>query len=127
MIEIKNKEKLLKNKIIKGLDFYMQLLAVILLGMGGIFYSILIIMSLSDSKPDYGQCKMTDFVNNKFEFTCKNDLKIIKNFNDLTFGEWNTFRDKNHCRLVKIDKTVSKNKNNWSCDNNLNINNDFYE
>lgn len=127
MIETKNKEKLLKNKTIKDLDFYMQLLAVILLGIGGIFYFILIIMGLSDSKPDYEQCKMTDFVNNKFEFTCKNDLKIIKNFNNLTSEEWNTFRDKNNCRLVKIDKTVSKNKNNWSCDNNLNISNDFYE
>ena len=76
---------------------------------------------------DDRQCEMTDIVNNKIEFTCKNDLKIIKKETDITYGEWITFRDKNHCRLVKIDETVSENQNHWLCDNNININNDFYK
>lgn len=67
-------------------------------------------------------CKYTG---NNGEFKCDNNIQIKRNF--ISSIEWRIYRDKNHCRLIKIDETVSKNKNNWSCDNNLNISNDFYE
>ena len=76
---------------------------------------------LNPIRTDYSQCEMTDIVNNKIEFTCKDDLKIIKKVTDLTYDEWNTLRDKNHCRLVKIDETVSENQNQWLCDKNITI------
>ena len=79
---------------------------------------------LKSTITDDRQCEMTDIVNNKIEFTCKNDLKIIKKETDITYGEWITFRDKNHCRLVKIDETVSENQNQWLCDKNITIYND---
>ena len=79
---------------------------------------------LKSTITDDRQCEMTDIVNNKIEFTCKNDLKIIKKETDITYGEWITFRDKNNCRLVKIDETVSENQNQWLCDKNITIYND---
>lgn len=118
---------------IKNHDFYMTFLHIIVAGLGLLLIIILFVVNFQvaysqwDSKPDYRQCEMTDFVNNKIEFTCKNDLKIIRNFNDFTSGDWSIFRDKNNCRLVKIDETVSKNQNQWLCDNNINISNDFYK
>lgn len=116
-------------------------------------------------KNNYDECKITSLnaENNLIEYTCKNDLKIIDDLNNITkddwseiketfhckytghdaifecdnnikikkrrisLMEWNTFRDENHCRLVKIDDTASENKYYWSCDNNINISNDFYK
>lgn len=123
---------------------------------------------MMDGRPDDTeteiQCEMINSENNNVEMICKDDLKIIKKVNNLTYEEWNQFREKfnckytghesefkcdnnikinriintyskewitfkndNHCRLVKIDETVSENQNYWSCDNNMNINNNFYK
>ena len=121
---------------------------------------MLLINSLNSSDE---QCEMSNFKNNIVEMTCKDDLKIIKKFNDLRYEEWEqfkekfnckyvghggefkcdnniqvkrsdvflsewyTFRDENHCKLVEINKTVRDDQNHWLCDNNININNNFYK
>ena len=103
----------------------------ILIFFGSIFF-IAVLLDRYWGKLDINECEITDWrENNLVEMTCKDgdidDIKLMTKAKYLTNNNWSTFRDKNHCRLVKIDKTVSKNKNNWSCDNNLNISNDFYK
>lgn len=131
-----------------------------------IFFSYSFVFIFLWLNMDFGninECEMSNFKNNNVEMTCKDDLKIIKKFNDLRYEEWDqfkekfncqytghegefkcdnniqvkrsdiflsewyTFRNENHCRLVEIDKTVRENQNHWSCDNNININNNFYK
>lgn len=60
------------------------------------------------------------------EFKCDNNIKINRIIDTYSY-EWTTFKNDNHCRLVKIDETVSENKYYWQCDNNINISNDFYK
>lgn len=67
-------------------------------------------------------CKYTGY---DTMFKCDNDIQIKRPKVYLT--EWYTFKDENHCKLIKIDKTVKENKNNWLCDNNINIYNDLYK
>lgn len=131
-----------------------------------IFFSYSFVFIFLWLNMDFGninECEMSNFKNNNVEMICKDDLKIIKKFNDLKYEEWDqfkekfncqytgyegefkcdnniqvkrsdiflsewyTFRNENHCRLVEIDKTVRENQNHWSCDNNINISNNFYK
>ena len=127
------------------------------------FFIALLLNTFINSNINEYECEMSNFKNNIVEMTCKDDLKIIKKFNDLRYEEWEqfkekfnckyvghggefkcdnniqvkrsdvflsewyTFRDENHCKLVEIDKTVRENQNHWSCDNNINISNNFYK
>ena len=124
---------------------------------------IALILMINEPDETEIQCEMINSENNIVEMICKDDLKIIKKVNNLTYKEWEQFkekfnckytghngefkcdnniqikrnrissiewriyRDENNCRLVKIDETVSENQNEWSCDNNINISNDFYK
>lgn len=125
---------------------------------------MLLIYSLNSSdEQNETKCEMINSESNNVEMICKDDLKIIKKVNNLSYEEWkqfkekfnckytghdsefkcdnniqikrhrissiewSTYRDENHCRLVKIDETVSENQNEWSCDNNINISNNFYK
>ena len=65
--------------------------------------------------------------NGNYEYECKiesNWTTVI--YDKLDSQHWEKFKTKNNCQLIKINLTV-KNKNHWSCNNNININNNFYK
>lgn len=56
---------------------------------------------------------------NKYQYTCKDNLTVINN--KIDSKHWESFKIKNNCYLKKYDLTSKENKEQWSCDNNVNF------
>ena len=61
------------------------------------------------------------------EFACNNIIVTINSRykREIDNLNWNSFKRKNHCRLVKIDFTSRKSLNEWLCDENITIYNNI--
>lgn len=76
---------------------------------------MLLIYSLNSSdEQNETKCEMINSENNNVEMICKDDLKIIKKVNNLTYEEWEQFKGKFNCKYTGHDGE-------FKCDNNIQI------
>lgn len=72
-------------------------------------------------------CELSAILNHGYyKYICKIDSNFTTVIYDkLEDYHWGKFKTKNNCQLIKIDFTASENKNQWTCDNNLTVHNDY--